>query len=49
MDHEAVEKAVIVGVPHIVYGEDVSAVVKLKEGRDFTKIKPLLVEHCRIT
>ena len=47
MDHEAVEKAVIVGVPHIVYGEDVSAVVKLKEGRDFTKIKPLLVEHCR--
>lgn len=47
MNHEAVEKAVIVGVPHIIYGEDVSAVVKLKEGRDFAKIKPLLVEHCR--
>ncbi len=47
MDHDAVERAVIVGVPHIVYGEDVSAVVKLKEGRDFAQVKPLLVEHCR--
>lgn len=47
INHEAVEKAVIVGVPHIVYGEDVFAVVKLKEERDFAKVKPLLVEHCK--
>jgi len=46
-EHEAIEQAAVVGVPHIIYGEDGAAIVKLKKGYEFDKIKLSLIEHCK--
>lgn len=45
--HEAIEQAVVAGIPHTIYGEDIAAVIKLKEGRNFEETKQLLIEYCK--
>lgn len=48
MQHEAVDQAVVVGIPHAVYGEDITVVIKTKDGYDFEKLKPSIIEYCKI-
>lgn len=45
--YPAVETAAVVGVPNAVYGEDIVAIVKLKEGYDFRNVKAMLTAHCK--
>lgn len=46
-EHPAIEKAVVVGVPHEIYGEEVAVVVKLKEGYHFNDAVEDIRRHCR--
>jgi acyl-CoA synthetase (AMP-forming)/AMP-acid ligase II len=47
MRHETVLQAIVVGLPHEFYGEEVVAVVKLKEGNTLEAAQPLLVSLCK--
>ena len=43
--HPAVEECAVVGMPHIEYGEAVSAFVKRKQGRECSEKD--LIDHCK--
>lgn len=45
--HEAVEDAVVVGVPHEVYGEEVAAALRLRPGTRLESVQAALIAHCR--
>jgi len=46
--HPAVDRAAVVGVPHEFYGEDVVAVVTLRDGFDATAARTSIMEHCQV-
>lgn len=45
--HPAVIECAVVGLPHKLYGEDIAAVVRLKEENDFASIKQELLATCK--
>jgi acyl-CoA synthetase (AMP-forming)/AMP-acid ligase II len=45
--HEAVEDAVVVGLPHDVYGEEVAAALRLAPGLSLDGVRAGLAVHCR--
>ncbi|MGE5373197.1 MAG: AMP-binding protein [Solirubrobacterales bacterium] len=44
MEHPEVAECAVVGVPHQHYGEDVAAVVRLRPGADFAKVKQEMMQ-----
>jgi long-chain acyl-CoA synthetase len=48
-NHEAVDKAAVIGLPDDIYGEEVLAVLKLNSGYALTNIQESLVVFCRKT
>ncbi len=47
LHHPAVEDAVVVGLPHDFYGEEVAAALRLKPGLVLLDEQPSILEHCR--
>ena len=47
MRDDAVDRAAVIGHAHTIYGEEIIAVVTLKQGFQFADIEPRLMEHCR--
>ncbi|HCN31323.1 MAG TPA: hypothetical protein DIT64_21955 [Verrucomicrobiales bacterium] len=47
LHHPAVEDAVVVGLPHDFYGEEVAAALRLKPGLALADEQPSILEHCR--
>ena len=45
-EEEWVEVACVIGIPHAIYGEDIVAVLKLKEGTSFENVKQNLHVCC---
>ncbi len=45
--HEAVEQAAVVGLPHELYGEEIVAAVKLKQGYSLDEVRLSLDRLCR--
>lgn len=47
LDHPAVEECAVVGVPHVFYGEEVAAAVKLRQAGGLEELRPHLEAWCR--
>jgi acyl-CoA synthetase (AMP-forming)/AMP-acid ligase II len=47
LDHPAVSQAAVIGLPHDLYGEEVTAVLVLRPGRTLDEVKPELQQLCR--
>jgi len=47
LDHPAIDDAVVVGIPHDFYGEEVAAGLKLKAGLCLADERSLILAHCR--
>ena len=45
-EHVSIERGVVVGVPHEIYGEDIAAVVKLKAGYKIGEMREDLKQFC---
>src|SRR4030066_1229908 len=43
-----IEEVSVVGVPHEIYGEEIVAVIKLRQGYEFEKLKKNLIEVCKV-
>ncbi|MCX7001468.1 MAG: class I adenylate-forming enzyme family protein [Candidatus Sumerlaeota bacterium] len=46
MEHPAISQVAVVGIPHDLYGEDIAAVVKLKQGFSLGDIQKELEDLC---
>ncbi|OHB72665.1 MAG: hypothetical protein A2W23_00830 [Planctomycetes bacterium RBG_16_43_13] len=46
-NHPAIEQAVVIGIPHEILGEDIVAVIKLKEGNNFNEVIGSIKEYSR--
>jgi long-chain acyl-CoA synthetase len=47
LGHASVVDAIVVGLPHEFYGEEVAAAVKLQTGLDLADERPSILQHCR--
>jgi long-chain acyl-CoA synthetase len=47
LSHPSIVDAVVVGLPHDFYGEEVAAAVKLQPGLDLADERSSLLQHCR--
>lgn len=47
LDHEAVAQAAVIGLPHDLYGEEVTAVLVLQTGISLADVRPSLQQFCR--
>ncbi|CCO23220.1 AMP-binding protein [Maridesulfovibrio hydrothermalis] len=44
--HESIGKCAVIGIPHKINGEDIVAVISLKNGADFSTVKKELFQLC---
>lgn len=47
LNHPSVVDAIVVGLPHDFYGEEVAAAIKLQPGMDLADERTSLLQHCR--
>jgi long-chain acyl-CoA synthetase len=47
LNHPSILDAVVVGIPHDFYGEEVAAALKLDDGRALADEQSSILEHCR--
>lgn len=45
--HPAIVECAVVGVPHTLYGEDITAAVRLTSGYSFDEVQPELITLCK--